>query len=142
MTLLFKIIGFALIIATTTAIGFLKANELNMRYKKLLNIKKGICQLKEHIRLHSGEIDRLILQCFDEFPINVAHLEKSDIEITDDFFKNIGMTDTKSEYERCELYINLLNNKIEDARIRHHELNRLYKSIGIMSGISVCIFLL
>ena len=51
MTLLFKILGFVLIIFTTSAIGFLKANELNSRYKKLCDFSKSIGNLKEQDRI-------------------------------------------------------------------------------------------
>ncbi len=142
MTLLFKVTGFLLIIFTTTAIGFIKSGELNMRYKKLCTIQQGIHNLKERIRLHSGEIDRLIALSFSEYPINYKYLEKDECEIIDDFFANLGMSDTDAEYKRCELYINMINNKADEALKKHRELSRLYKSIGVMSGIFICIFLI
>ena len=100
MTLLFKILGFVLIIFTTSAIGFLKANELNSRYKKLCNFSKSIGNLKEHIRLHSGERERLLKICFGEFPPNYSALTKDDVELMGEFFKDFGLADTKAEYER------------------------------------------
>ncbi len=142
MTLLFKISGFILIIFTTFSIGFLKSNGLGSRYKKLESIQKGISELKERIRLGSGEIDRLLTSSFREYPINYSYLEKGDIEILNDFFSNVGLSDTKAEYERCEIYINLLKNKIEEANTKYRETARLYKSIGLLSGIFICIFLL
>ena len=142
MTLLFKLSGFLLIIITTTALGFLKSNELASRHKKLISIHKSISVLKEQIRLGGGEIDRLIDLSFNTNPKNYKHLEKDDIKILEDFFSDIGMSDTKSEYSRCELYMNLLSTKIEDANKKYRELNRLYKSIGLFSGIFICIFLI
>ena len=142
MTLLFKISGFILIIFTTFSIGFLKSSELGSRYKKLESIQKGIGELKERIRMGGGEIDRLLNSSFHEYPIDYSCLEKGDIEILNDFFSNVGLSDTKAEYERCEVYINLLKNKIEEANAKYHETARLYKSIGLLSGIFICIFLL
>lgn len=142
MTLLFKISGFILIIFTTFSIGFLKSSGLGSRYKKLESIQKGISELKERIRMGSGEIDRLLTSSFHEYPINYSYLEKGDIEILNDFFSNVGLSDTKTEYERCEIYINLLKNKIEEANAKYRETARLYKSIGLLSGIFICIFLL
>ena len=140
MTLLFKISGFILIIFTTFSIGFLKSSELGSRYKKLESIQKGIGELKERIRMGGGEIDRLLNSSFHEYPIDYSHLEKDDVEILNDFFSNVGLSDTKAEYERCEVYINLLKNKIEEANAKYHETARLYKSIGLLSGVFLCIF--
>lgn len=58
------------------------------------------------------------------------------------FFKDIGMSDSKSEYERCELYITLLEAQISEAEKNYTELGKLYKSIGLLSGIFICIFFL
>lgn len=139
---LFKITGFILVIFTTSAIGFLKANELNLRFRKLTDLYKAIATLKEGIRLHGGDVERLINLSFAEFPINTAHLKKEDITIIDDFFENLGAQDTVAEYERCELYINLLKAQADKAQKQHLELNRLYKNIGVLSGILICIFFL
>lgn len=139
---LFKVTGFILVIFTTSAIGFLKANELNLRFRKLTDLYKSIATLKEGIRLHGGDIERLINLSFAEFPISTAHLKKEDITIIDDFFENLGAQDTVAEYERCELYINLLKTQADKAQKQHLELNRLYKNIGVLSGILICIFFL
>ncbi len=140
MTLLFKITGFILIISTTSFIGIFKSNELSLRYKKLNEVRKNITDLKQRIRLHGGEIEHLILASFENFPLDYSHLQKGDIDILEDFFANIGMHDTKSEYERCELYINLLKTKADEARLKYQELGRLYKTFGVFSGIFICIF--
>lgn len=142
MKLLFKISGLIIIVFVCWAIGFLKANALHLRYKKLCNIHNGIGDLKERIRLHGGEIDRLINLSFETYPPDYTALQKEDITLIEDFFKNIGMSDTKAEYERCELYMNLIDTKITLAQKNYQELNKLYKSIGFFSGIFICIFFL
>lgn len=142
MTLLFKISGFALVIFTTSAIGFYKANELALRYKRLCDLHKCITTLKECIRLHGGEIDSLLQKSFSEFPINTAHLKKSDTKLLDEFFSTLGSGDTSIEYERCELYINLLKRQSQEAYEQYRELARLYKNIGVLSGVLICIFFL
>lgn len=142
MKLLFKVIGFIFIIFATSAIGFLKANSLNLRCKKLSKIYSCIADLKERIRLHQGEITILLNQSFGQFPLNYTHLLPDDIILLEDFFKNIGMSDTKTEYERCELYMSLLSHKTDEAKKEYSELNKLYKSMGFLSGLFICIFLL
>ena len=142
MRLLFKLLGFALIVLTTTAIGFLKSYYLNMRYKKLCSLKNSLADLKQRIRLSYGEIDELLAVSFKDTPDLYSYLEKSDIEIIDNFLKNIGMSDTKAECERCELYISLLDAQIIKAQKNYNELNKLYKSVGFMGGLFICIFFL
>lgn len=142
MKLLFKISGFCLIIFTTTAIGFFKANSLNLRHKKLCSIHNGIANLKEHIRLHSGELDRLLKISFESYPISYIGLQKEECVLIDDFFQNIGMSDTTAEYERCELYMSLIKSKADEVKNQYKELNRLYKSLGFLSGLFICIFFL
>ena len=140
--LIFKIFGFFMIISTTYLFGFFKANGLKNRQKKLQNIQKGIISLKEKIRANAGEIPELLTSSFGIFPIDYAHLLKGDVEILEEFFKGVGMGDTKAEYERCELYITLLNPKIEEAKTEVLELGKLYKNIGLFVGIFICIILL
>ncbi len=140
--LLFKILGFLATILATYSFGYLKSHQLHLRSKKLHSIKKGLISLKEQIRVGYGEIKNLLSSSFSEFPLDTAHLEKEDITLLNEFFKDIGMGDTVSECEKCELYINLLNLKIEEADQNHKELSKLYRSIGLLSGVFICIILL
>lgn len=140
--LLFKLTGFFMIIFATSAIGALKSNSLNQRCKKLSSLYKGIEQLKQRIRLHGGEAEFLLKQSFEEYPINSSNLTDEDIEIVEEFLKGIGMSDTEAEAERCEIYKNLIKQKSLEAQNKYSQLGKLYRNIGIMSGIFICIFLL
>lgn len=142
MIWLFKLSGFTLIIITTYIAGYLKSNSLNLRRKKLIAIKSAINDLKQRIRLSHTEIDKLISVSFKDILDIYSNLEKRDIEIIKDFFNDIGMSDSKAEYERCELYISLINTQIAEAEKNYTELSKLYKSIGFLSGIFICIFFL
>lgn len=142
MIWLFKLSGFGLILLTTYIAGYLKSNSLNLRRKKLIAIKSAINDLKQRIRLSHTEIDKLISISFKDIDDMYSNLEKSDTEIIKDFFKDIGMSDTKAEYERCELYLSLLDTQIIEAEKNYTELSKLYKSIGFLSGIFICIFFL
>jgi hypothetical protein len=139
---LFKLSGFTLIILTTYIAGYLKSNSLNLRRKKLIAIKSAINDLKQRIRLSHTEIDKLISVSFKDILDIYSNLEKRDIEIIKDFFNDIGMSDSKAEYERCEVYISLLNTQIAEAEKNYTDLSKLYKSIGFLSGIFICIFFL
>lgn len=140
MTGLFKLSGFGLIIFTTCVLGFLKSESLNLRLKKLVAIKTAITDLKQRIRLTDTEIDKLISVSFKNVKNIYANLEKSDAEIVENFFNDIGMSDTEAEVNRCDLYISLLDDRITDAEKKYRELSKLYKSIGFWGGAFVCIF--
>ena len=140
MTGLFKLSGFGLIIFTTCVLGLLKSESLNLRLKKLVAIKTAITDLKQRIRLTDTEIDKLISVSFKNVKNIYANLEKSDAEIVENFFNDIGMSDTEAEVNRCDLYISLLDDRITDAEKKYRELSKLYKSIGFWGGAFVCIF--
>lgn len=131
-----------MVICATYLFGILKSNRLKLRFKKLQNIQKSIVSLKEKIRTNTGEIPQLLNSSFGQFPIDYRFLTEGDIEILNEFFENIGMSDTKTEYQRCELYITLLSPKIKEAENEVKELGKLYKNIGLFVGIFICIILL
>ncbi len=136
-----KLIGFVFIITASSAIGFLKSRELKERPQKLLFLYKGVCELKERIKLSGGELERLKEECFST-PIDYSGLYKSDSEILDKLFCEIGLLNRESAYNRCELSAALLKQKYNEAQSRYSELSKLYKSIGVLSGIFICIFFL
>ena len=117
-----------------------KGLSLNLRLKKLVAIKTAITDLKQRIRLTDTEIDKLISVSFKNVKNIYANLEKSDAEIVENFFNDIGMSDTEAEVNRCDLYISLLDDRITDAEKKYRELSKLYKSIGFWGGAFVCIF--
>ena len=140
MTGLFKLSGFGLILLTSCISWFLKSESLNLRLKKLVSLKTAITDLKQRIRLTDTEIDKLISVSFKNVKNIYANLEKSDAEIVENFFNDIGMSDTEAEVNRCDLYISLLDDRITDAEKKYRELSKLYKSIGFWGGAFVCIF--
>lgn len=150
MSLPFKLLGLLMIFSASAAGGIMKSMQLKQRYKKLSRICRSLKDLKERIRLNSGEIGRLVNGSFGglavykngDFIINEAGLEKGDISLINEFFRDIGMSDTESECERTELYISLISKKCSEAEQKCRELCRLYNSIGILGGIFICIFFL
>ena len=139
MAILFKIVGLLLILLFFTAIGFLKAFSLKTQLNNLRQIKKGFFELKERLRLHSGNKSQLLTLCFGEAP-NL--LKGEDLSLWNEFSQNFGLSDTETELKRCESYISLFENKILNAEKGFEEQQKLYKCLGFLCGIFVCIFLL
>lgn len=147
--LLFKITGFLLIFSACTAIGILKSDSLKQRYQQLEEIIKSLSILAERIRLGGYERDELIFLSFGDslkidsnFDIKLTYgsLSKDDLSLLTEFFKGFGMTDKDSEYERAILYSSLLKERLDSANKTYKEQGKLYRTIGVMSGIVLCIF--
>ncbi len=141
MRLMFKILGFLIIITVCASIGFLKSGELKLRYKKLCLLCEGVLSLKERIRLSGGELKRLLCECFS-YPLDYSELYKSDCEIIDSLFAEISLLDREGACKRCDLALELLKQKQAEAKERYLQLGKLYKSIGALSGIFICILFL
>ena len=75
MRMLFKAVGLIVILCTCTAAGFLKAVSLKNRLESLKTIKNGLSKLKERLRLHGGDKQRLINACFSSPPEMLSDLK-------------------------------------------------------------------
>ena len=142
MRLLFKLSGLAIIIIACFGFGYLKANRLRLRVNQLYNMQKAVTQLKQLIRLRFGEVDRLITQSFGSFPIDYSFLTEGDKQIIESLIKEIGTLDTDSAYNHCEICLLSLGGCLEEAQKNHRELGKLYKSIGALAGVFICILLI
>lgn len=99
----------------------------------------------------TGEIKNLLYISFnadtvtiseDKAIINTMYLEKAETDILEDFFRDLGMSDSESEYERIGLYMALTEKKCDEAEKKCSEMCRLYSSLGVLCGIFICIFFL
>ncbi len=151
MAWLFKPVGLLLIFSACSLTGFFKAFQLKKRHKKLWRIYRSMSDLRERIRLGSGEIERLVNISFESdtviftregAEINPACLEKEDTVLLEEFFSDLGMSDAESEYERIGLYMALTDKKCAEAEKKCGELCRLYNALGVLCGIFICIFFL
>lgn len=138
--LLFKFLGLLFILLCCTAFGFLKANALKNRLDALQKIKGGLLNLKERLRLHSGDKSLLISSCFGDVNKLLNNIPAQDQKLWNEFFSGLGLSDTKTEYERCLAFITLFDNKITTLAADVGEQQRLYKSLGFFSGVFLCIF--
>lgn len=142
MRLLFKIAGLIIILTTCTAIGFLKAISLKKRCKRLTEIINGFLKLKEKLRLRAGDKKRLLCECFGNQHNLTEGLKKEDITLFNDFLNTFGSGDTHSELQRCEAFIGLFDIKIDEATAELNSQAQLYKGLGFLCGVFICIFFL
>lgn len=151
MAWLFKSLGLIIILSACSLAGFFKSFALKKRHKKLLELYRSMSDLRERIRMGTGEIESLVYLSFSadtvmlshgKAVINTMYLEKADAELLEEFFKDLGMSDSESEYERIGLYMALTDKKCGEAERKCGELCRLYSSLGILCGLFICIFFL
>ena len=142
MSVLLKFLGLIFVLLVCTTFGFIKAFSLKNRLENLTQIKDGILKLRDHLRLHSGNKNKLINICFKTPPEDFNGLTKTDKALWNDFLNDFGKADTKGEYERCTAYISLFNNLILTATNEYNQQQKLYKSLGFLGGLFICIFFL
>lgn len=148
---LFKLCGMVLIFAACSIWGFSRSAALKHRAEKLRAFGTAAAELAELIRGGLGEIKPLLIRTFkgdlldfeqDRFFVNEAYYKKEDIALLKEFFENLGLSDAESEYRRITGYVRLINERSNAAFSECESLCKLYKSLGCMIGIFICIFLL
>lgn len=71
----------------------------------------------------------------------VKNINKEDKEIIKMFGKLLGKTDIKGQLGQIELTKKLIEKQIEKAEIEKEKNFKLYKTMGMISGIGICIIL-
>lgn len=148
---LFKLFGMVFVFSACTLFGFLKSASLRKRADKLWNFGQKTDRLKECIRIRTGEIGTLLPKVYGkdllfvkdgEFIPNKDYLLDEDFALLSEFFSSLGMGDITSECERIESYSKIIKSRSNQAYKECESLCRLYKSIGALVGVFICIFLM
>ncbi len=150
MQILTKITGLALVLSVSTAIGFLRAAALKTREKRLFGLYLCMCDLKERIRLENDELRDVLKKSFNGqvsetdggFKISANGILPEDEKLINEYLSSAGMSDPDAEYERAQLYASLVKKQHFAAAANSAQLCKLYKTIGFMAGIFICIFLI
>ena len=149
--LLFKICGMFLLFMVCTLWGFSKAVALKKREEKLSEFGRNSAKLKELMRSGGGEIAPLLKTTFhpdqlelkeNGIKVNKDYLKDEDISLLEEFLNGIGMGDISGECERISAYVNLIKQRSDEAAKDCEALCRLYKSLGALIGLFICIFFL
>lgn len=149
--LLFKFCGMSLLFGVCTLWGFLKAAALKKRAEKLSDLQRNAAKLKELIRSGGGEITPLLRAAFppdqlefteNRIQVNKTYLKEEDVSLLEDFLNGIGMGDVLGVCQRISAYANLIKQRSDEAAKECEVLCRLYKSLGALIGLFICIFFL
>ncbi len=165
-----KYVDLFLIILISTYIGFLKANSFSKRILELKNMKNALNMFKtkieftyEPIKEIFLEISRIIYQdnnnifkifCekIDSKEITIAwneavleykgSLNDNDKDIIKMLGKMLGKTDKNGQISEIELVSNFLDKQINDAEDMKIKNEKLYKTLGVIGGLTVAIVLI
>lgn len=69
-------------------------------------------------------------------------LNTEDIRILDDFSEDLGASDTDSQLRHIQLYVSLLNNRLDEAREEEKRKGKLTLVLPLSIGIAAAILLL
>ena len=148
---LFKILGLIIVFLACSGAGFINAQHLKNRKTTLDNYVKGLSTLCNCIRHSNDEAFPLFFQCFGEKNVYIQNgklcfckdgLNNKDIALLEEFFSGFGFSSGEEEFERSELFKALITQRLNEADDNFNRLFKLYRSLGVLAGLFVCIFLL
>ncbi len=146
--LILKIAGLIAVFSVPCVYGLYMSYSVKKRSAKLKLIVISFAKLSEYIRIEKTEKQQLFKRCFDasilnvDFSFNGEYLLKEDISLLNEFLNDFGVGDRKNEYNRTCAYIKLFERLSEKAEQETEKLCRLYSSLGALTGLSLCIFLI
>ena len=138
--MLFKVLGLLSLVVSGTALGFYKAYLLFQRQKQLLEICNGLERLALLITSSVKDLDVLFKESFKGEKIDTFGLLNRDKEILENLISSIGISNRKREYDNVILCKNLLEKQFLEAKEEHNSLSKLYRSLGFLGGLFLCIF--
>ena len=149
--LIFKILGLALVLLTSTFLGLNKTATLKSRAKKLNLICTGLSNMAHLIKNGADELDNILKMSFNvgviqfdsnKYGLNKGFLKKQEIADFDEFINSIGILDRQSEYKRIMSFISIFEKRFQEAQKNYNELSKIYNTLGFLVGLSLCIFLI
>lgn len=149
--LLFKLLGLLMILVSCTFLGVLKSLSFKKRAKKLAGICVSLSTMEQLVKAETVEFPQLIESSFESETVsmqggmplvNETNLNKDDIELLNTFLSKLGMSDAYSECSRIGIYKTLLEKQCSEAEAKAEQYSKLYNSLGFLTGLAICIFLI
>lgn len=111
---------------------------INYIFKDISNV---IYENKENIFKVVSSNNKDINVSWIEEADKIKNISREDKEIIKMFGKLLGKTDIKGQLGQIELATKLIERQIEDAEYEKNKNFKLYKTMGIISGLGICIIL-
>ena len=138
-----KTAGLMFILIGCSAVGLIKADALKKRSLKLKHIclsLEKLYQLVENSPLESAELINLSFGLTNPEE-DTAYLKPEDTELLNRFLGEFGMGDREKECRNISLYKTLFEKQLWQAEENSNRLYKLYNSLGFLTGLVICIFL-
>lgn len=135
-----KILGFLIIFLSSILLGFLKAYSCEMRIKNLEKTVKELKIFSQKVKLGESEFEKILSENLKEN--YYKNFEKKERKILSELFENFGTREKNLEYERILIYIERLENVFLETKEKTAPLLKLYKTLGFLVGLFICIFLI
>lgn len=168
MSVLFKLIGAALLAASTFSVGVSMSKSLYRRKAFIKSFIVFIDSLATHIRYNSDDIFSLVsmcadseeLKCFEFFnkhnneafdklwsksilTIPRAYaLKKYDIDLLLQFGSQLGKTDIDGQLKHIKLYKDFFKKQLDDAEDAIVKKSKLYKTMGLFAGTAAALIMM
>lgn len=164
-----KIIGTVIVVAVGTAIGLLKSRSLSLRVKFLEEFLSFITYMETEIRYSSDSLYQIInrFSSTNESSLNFlsyctekSHtfsdewnesikkissevgLKETDIKLIKEFGAGLGISDIDGQIAHCEVNKTHLKSRLSDAIEERNKKGRLYRMLGICSGLTLALILI
>lgn len=122
-------------------------NKVEFTYEPInqifLDISKVIYENNENIfcDIQKNKNERDINILWNEETDKIKNINNEDKEIIKMFGKLLGKTDIKGQLGQIELTSKLIEKQIEKAEYEKNKNFKVYKTMGIISGLGICIIL-
>lgn len=165
--IIIKYLSLLLIVLICIYIGELKAKSYANRVIELYNFQNSFLMLKNKIEFTYEPINNIFFEIsktiyenrenafektinqdgefyerWNEAISELKNIDLEDKEILKMFGKSLGKTDIKGQVNQINLSLNLIEKQIEKAEIEKNKNYKLYKTMGVISGMAICIILL
>lgn len=160
-----KIPGLILIVISCFSVGLYLSARLKYRLEFLSSFKEFLSSLEINIRYNCLEIIPLIKA---SAPVNITDifsdendgsfldywnnsinnipkkfaLKEEDLKLLYEFGRTLGTTDIEGQLNHIILYKNLIEANIDNSKKELKQKSKLYKTLGLFTGLSIALLLL
>lgn len=112
---------------------------LNISDKTKMPISNIFMQVSNEIEKRNGDEIFDIWQKSLQVNLKKTYLIKEDIEYFESFGKCLGYLDRQLQLNNIEITINYIKDKIDVLNVKSEKNKKMYNSLGILSGVLICI---
>lgn len=162
-----KSVNLILVLLICVYLGIQKAKVYEKRYKELQYFQSALNMFKSKLEftyepinnifsdiskiIYNGSSNIFLNTIENKENLNLAWMNSvennnqfnnEDKDIIKTFGKLLGKTDIKGQVSEIELMQNLIEKQISNAELEKNKNVKLYKTMGIISGLGICIILI